>query len=147
MGLEIISYMERRRNIESNILLTFLPSTEERLALDRLSLMGTAGVQLRLTRLALARESRESGDWRNTGDASATKAGRLDSHGLPHNGAAVGQDLQLRDSPAARRSLRTCVGSRRHRPQGSNGCILHEGAHGLGLTKDRIHGGQRFQWG
>ena len=121
---------------------TFVGTHEERLAFDRTSLGSAAGVQLRLAGLlVVAGEGRQpSNAVSAAGDASATEAGRLDGHGLAHDRAAVGQDLQLGEGAAAGRRLRPRHG-RRHGPQAGRRRLLHEGAHGLGLAEDGVHGG------
>ncbi len=61
----------------------------------------------------------------------------LHGHGLAHDGAATSQHLQLGDGATAGRGRR--AGGGRHGPEGSSARLLHEGAHGLGLTQNGIH--------
>ena len=91
-------------------------------------------MQLGLLRLSV--ESVHAGNGSNTGVA---ETGRLNGHGLAHDGAAARKGLQLGDGAAARGSGRT--GGRRHGPEAGSRRLGHEGAHGLGLTEDRVHGG------
>lgn len=71
---------------------------------------------------------------------AASSASRLNSHGLAHDGAAVGEDLQLGNGAAARRSGRARGGS--HGAEAGSCGLLHEGAHGLGLAKNGVHDGR-----
>lgn len=64
--------------------------------------------------------------------------GRLNSHGLAHDGAAMRIQLQLGHGAAQWRGLG--ASHRRHGTQGRGRCRLQERAHGLGLTQDAIHG-------
>ena len=50
----------------------------------------------------------------------------------------MGEDLQFRHGAAAGR--RAGTGGRRHGAESGSRRILHEGAHGLGLTENRVHG-------
>lgn len=67
-------------------------------------------------------------------------AARLDGHGLAHDGAAAGENLQLGHGAAAGGHGGSRGGGRHGTEPGSSG-LHHEGAHGLGLAQNRVHGG------
>lgn len=71
---------------------------------------------------------------------AASHASRLNSHGLAHDGAAVGEDLQLGDGATARRSGGARGGG--HGAEAGSRGLLHEGAHSLGLAKNGVHDGR-----
>lgn len=80
-----------------------------------------------------------------TDAGSAAVTGGLDGEGLAHDGTALGEDLQLGHGAAAGRGRADGLGtgSRRHGPESGGRGRLEERAHGLGLAKDGIHGGER----
>lgn len=95
---------------------------------------------LRLSRIA-ADSSRSRSRSRSPGHSSLANAGRLarlDCKGFPHDGTSLAKQLELGESPTARRGLRT--GRGRQSTQGSRSGGLEKRAHGLGLTKDGVHG-------
>lgn len=65
----------------------------------------------------------------------------LDGEGLPHDGAAVGQALKSGHGASARgrRGLGSRTGRGGKGTQRGGGCLLHEGAHGLGLPENSVH--------
>lgn len=103
--------------------------------LDSASLLVAASVHASTASLGVARKGADG--------AHGCVLGRLDGHGLAHDGAAVGKHLQLGHGAAAGRGRDRSDGlgaSRsRHGAQGSRRGRLEEGAHGLGLTKNAIH--------
>lgn len=74
--------------------------------------------------------------------AHATDLARLDGESLAHDGAAMGEQLQLGDGAATRRGgLGRRAGRRRQGAQRGGRGLLQEGAHGLGLPKNSVHDG------
>lgn len=102
--------------------------------------MATTSMQPGLGRLSVSRcrKGRDRASSSNAGEAGAC---RLNGHGLAHDGASARKGLQLRDGSATGGGRDGRTGSRRHGPEAGGGGLLHEGAHGLGLAKDGVHGG------
>jgi hypothetical protein len=65
----------------------------------------------------------------------------LDGEGLAHDGAAVGQALQTGHCASAGRGhgLGSRTGRGGKSTERGGGCLLHEGAHGLGLPENSVH--------
>lgn len=108
--------------------------------LKRTSSLHPAGVELGLGGL---RMRVEAADPSNGGPSHgrAPVVGGPHSNGLAHDGAPVGQQLQLRHGPAAvGRDLLLGPSGGREGPQGGRRRLLQERAHGLGLPEDGIHG-------
>lgn len=83
---------------------------------------------------------------RNAG-AQGAELGRLNGHGLAHDRAAVGKQLQLGHGAAAGRgrNLRANgAGRSRQSSQRGRRRLLEERTHGLGLPQNSVHGGD---WG
>lgn len=95
-------------------------------------LLGAAGMDTSLVDLGLAREGTKS-----SGDSNSI-SGRLNGHGLSHDGAAVSKDLKLGHGAAAWRRLGASRSRQGPKSGGRGG--LEERTHGLGLTENAIHG-------
>lgn len=135
---------------------TLLTMVEERV-LERPRAMRTAGVDpsprdpavVSSSRVVAGRESSKTSGRRTHEGSPRTR--RLHRHGLAHDGAAVGKDLELGHGAATRgrsrrrrRLLRRGADRRRReRPQGRRRRLLQEGAHGLGLAENGVHGDVR----
>lgn len=112
---------------------TFLARKQR--ALHGPRLLAAAGVQAPdLAQLsAVVDRDGMRGEPSNAG-AHTTDLARLDGESLAHDGAAVGEQLQLGDGAAARRGgLRRWTGRRGQGTQRGGRRLLQEGAHGLGL--------------
>lgn len=109
---------------------TILTAVEKRRVVDGASLLVTAGVQSSTALLALARKCAKA--------SNRAVLGRLHGESLAHDRASVGIDLQLGHGAAAGRGIGTS--GRGHGTQSCRRRRLEEGAHGLGLTQDGIHG-------
>lgn len=108
-------------------------------AVNSPSFVVTTGVNLCLGAFRMARVVAQSGYAGGPGHTSLANPGRLDGKSLSHDGASLAKQLQLGEGAAARRrSLRASRG--RQGAEGSRGRLLEEGTHGLGLTKDGVHG-------
>lgn len=75
--------------------------------------------------------------------SGAVMLSRLHGHGLSHDGAPVAEQLQLGHGAAARRRSNLWTSRSRQSAQRGGGRLLQEGAHGLGLAEDGIHGCSR----
>ena len=107
--------------------------------IDGPGLAVAASVNLSLTTLGLAGVVAEaSNGGGSAGHTSLANAGGLNGESLPHDGASLTQQLELGDGTTARGDLRASRG--RQSAEGGRGCLLEKGAHGLGLTKDGVHG-------
>lgn len=111
--------------------------TSQERSLDGSGLVGATGVNLGLARLGVAGEAAHSS---GSGGSSNTDARGLDGKSLAHDGAALAKQLQLGDGAAAWRGL-LGTGRGRESPKSGGRGLLQEGAHGLGLSKNSIHGG------
>lgn len=83
------------------------------------------------------------GNSSSTANWSPTNFSRLDSQRLAHNRATLAEQLQLGDGATAWGGLGTGRGGQS--AESGGGGLLQEGAHGLRLAKDSVHGerGQR----
>ena len=111
--------------------LTVIPALDDG-SFDGSCSIGSAGMNAGPAGLGVTREGTQAG--------RSTVLGRLDSHGLAHDRASVGEDLQLGHGAAAGRSLG--AGGRRESTESGGGGRFHERAHGLGLADDGVHDGQ-----
>ncbi len=107
-------------------------------AVDSPSLMMAARVNLGLAPPRVSRVVTQSGHSRSASHSGLIDPGGLNGEGFPHDGTALSKQLELGDSPATWGSLGSCRG--RQGTEGSRSCLLEKRAHGLGLTKDGVHG-------
>lgn len=121
----------------ASCLLTSFASLQDG-AIDGPGFLVTRGMDASLAGLGLARVSTQS-------SSSESIPGRLNGHGLSHNGAAMGVDLQLRHGTTAGRGPGASRG--RQGSQRGGRSSLQERAHGFGLTKNAVHGDSvRGKW-